>query len=128
MKKIFLFIVISIAYIRADIIDIIVIKESNKITMKQKVNNKSIGSSISNYVNNQNKIITVNLNHKNFFFQHVKNIHKFKHFEILEINKNNQINDYDLVGDKLKLYVPQKEAFLRIKVKATPNDKRFSQN
>ena len=94
--------------------------------MKQKVNNKSVGSSISNYVSKQNKIITVNLNHKNFFFKHVKNIHKYKHFKILEINKSNQINDYELVGDKLKLYVPQKEAFLRVKVKATPDDKRFS--
>ncbi len=128
MKKIILFVLVTITSMQADIIDIIVIKEPNKITMKQKVNNKSVGLGVSNYVSKQNKIITVNLNQKNFFFQHVKNIHKYKHFKTLAINENNQINDYELVKDKLKLYVPQKEAFLRIKVKATPDDKRFSQD
>ena len=126
MKKIILLILVTITSIQADLIDIIVIKEMSKITIKQKINDKKAGLSVSNSPSKQNKVISIWLNQKNFLYQHVKNIHKYKNFNILAIDMNNQINDYELVNDRLKLYVPQKEAFIRIKIKAMPDDKRLS--
>ncbi len=107
MKNIMIFSVIFI-FLNADTLNYKILKENNTVTIKT-----NTGKSVSN---RNNKIITIDLNsHVSFF----KNMPKYYKFKI--INEKKILSNYILSGDKLKIFIPEKECIEIFKIEAKPD-------
>jgi len=112
MKHIFLFLIIATPIIKADILNIKVLKENESIEIY--VNNKFAESGKGQ----EKKIINIILNRDKFFY---KKVEEYKTYKIL--NKNQIKSKYIINKDNLKVFIPEKEFIEEFVIEAKPDKK-----
>ena len=118
--KILVVISLLLISINADIIELKVLKEKNKVIAKR-ITKDGEGTSYNGKIPENKKVIQINIS--NFWITKKEIIYKYNHFKVL--NKKDIKKDFIIDGNKLKIYSNEKEYIETFIIEAKPDRPKY---
>ena len=118
--KILIIISLFLISLNADIIEVKVLKEKNKVIAKR-ITKDGEGTSYNGKIPENKKVIQINIS--NFWITKKEIIYKYNHFKVL--NKKDIKKDFIIDGNKLKIYSNEKEYIETFIIEAKPDRPKY---
>ncbi len=118
--KIIMISVLLFISLNADIIELKVLKEQNKVIAKR-ITKDGESTSYHGRIKLNKKVIKVNIS--NFWITKEEIIYKYNHFKVL--NKKDIKKDFIINGNKLKIYSDEKEYIETFIIEAKPDRPKY---